>query len=341
MQPYLTPTCYFPSTVVFIDDSREFLMNFTLQLDESLAYRIFDSPYNALDAIYAKQKSADYLSQRCMSEYLETHLWPATNQTVNLDLAAIHSEAYNPQRFSEISVVVVDYAMPGMNGLEFCERMENSSIKRILLTGQADERTAIEAFNQGIIHRFVQKNDPNVTQNIMTAILQLQQEYFLNMSQMVTNLIAIDSPSCLADRKFSAFFQELCQTHNTVEFYLTEASGSFLLLDDFANPSCLIMKNDQDLQMHYDLALDNKAPQKILDQLQSGEKIPCFWQADGMQSEWTDWATCLIPAKKLECDETYYYAYVKDHLGLDIRRDKILSYHDYLEKTDMGMLSSL
>lgn len=337
------PTCYFPSTVLFIDDSREFLMNFTLQLSDMLAYQLFDSPYDALESIEQKLQESDYLNQRCFSEYIESNNWPLTNQTINLDLAAIHSEVYNPRRFSEISVVVVDYAMPGMNGIEFCQRMENSSIKKILLTGQADEKTAIEAFNQGLIHRYIQKSDPNVTELIKESIHTLQQQYFQNMSDMIVKMLAVNSPNCLQDEKFSSFFKQLCEEKNIVEFYLTENTGSFLLLDDRAKSYCLIMKNEQDLKLHYDLALDNQAPQEVLDQLIKGERIPCFWEPHDFQSDWSDWATYLLPAKKLDCAETYYYVVVDNPLIPNIREEKILSYHDYLEQMDdshIGMNSS-
>jgi len=337
MYRYSIPTCYFPSTVVFVDDSREFLMNFTLQLDDDLAYRIFDSPYEALDAIYTQKKQSEHFSQRCMTEYLDSNNWPMTNQTVNVDLAAIHYEVYNPQRFGEISVVVVDYAMPGMNGLEFCRRIENDSIKKILLTGQADEKTAIEAFNAGIIHRFIQKGDPNVTQNIMTSIHQLQRHYFQNMSDMVVRMLSVNSPNCLQDEKFAEFFRQLRADNNIVEFYLTENSGSFLMLDADGNLSYLIMKHQNDLKLHYDLALDNKAPQDVLDVLKTGAKIPCFWQSEGYHSEWTDWSTCLVPAHKLVCDDTYYYAYLKSAIPFEVRRDKISSYNEFLKRTDLGI----
>lgn len=336
------PTCYFPSTVLFIDDSREFLTNFTLQLSDKLAYQLFDSPYDALESIEQKLKESDYLNQRCFSEYTESHHSPLTNQTINLDLAAIHSEVYNPQRFSEVSIIVVDYAMPGMNGLEFCQRMQNSSIKKILLTGQADEKTAIEAFNQGLIHRFIQKNDPNATELINDSIRILQQQYFQNMSDMIVKMLAVNSPNCLQDEKFSEFFKQLCEDKKIVEFYLTANSGSFLLLDEYAKSYCLIMKNAQDLKLHYDLAQDNHAPQEVLQQLHKGEKIPYFWQPDDFHSDWTDWSTCLLSAQKLECAESYYYALVENPLMPNIRREKILSYHDYLEQIDttqIGMRS--
>ncbi len=329
MTQCLIPSCFFPSTVVFVDDSREFLVNFTLQMDDRMAYRIFDSPYDALDLINAAQREVDNLNQRCVSEYVESNAWPMTNQTINIDLAAIHWEVYNPRRFAEVSVVIVDYAMPGMNGLEFCSRMGNSPVKKILLTGQADERTAIEAFNDGIIDRFVQKNDPNVTQLIQKNIEKLQWEYFRDMSDMVANMLAVNSPSCLQDPKFADFFMNICEENNIIEFYLTENSGSFLLLDEQANPSCLIMKTSQDLKHHYDLALDNQAPQEVLDKLKTGEEIPYFWQADSYQQEWNDWASCLFPAKRVECKENYYYVLIKDPRSFDIRRDKILSYHTH------------
>ncbi|WBV66098.1 hypothetical protein PGH44_00390 [Legionella pneumophila] len=130
MQHFSIPTCYFPSTAVFVDDSRDFLLNFVLQLDEGLAYRVFDSPFEALDCIKQKRCELELLSERCLSEYTEAKNCPLTNHTINLDLAAIHAEVYNSRRFSEISVVVVDYAMPGMDGLEFCRRIEDTNIKK-------------------------------------------------------------------------------------------------------------------------------------------------------------------------------------------------------------------
>lgn len=337
MQHFSIPVCYFPSTAFFIDDSRDFLLNFVLQLDEGLAYRVFDSPFDALDCIYKKRCELDMLSQRCLSEYTEAKNCPLTNHTVNLDLAAIHAEIYNSRRFSEISVVVVDYAMPGMNGLEFCRRIANTNIKRILLTGQADEKLAIEAFNEGLIHRYIQKSDPNVAELITKSIYELQIQYFQTMSDMIIRMLSVTSPSCLHDNKFAAFFRDLCQKKGIIEYYLADNSGSFLLLDDDAKLSFLIVKNEADRQLYYDLALDNGASEDVLEQLTTGEKIPCFWQANQVTAQWDDWSTYLVPAHRFVSDEVYYYAYV-DYVEspalFDVRQDKILSYHSHLEELD-------
>ena len=330
------PTCYFPSTVVFVDDSQDFLINFTLQLGDELAYRLFNSPHKALDAINLVHQDPNPLNQRCISEEKDENVPPVSSQTINIDLAAIHWEVYNPQRFSEISVAVVDYAMPEMNGLEFCKALEESPVKKILLTGKADDKIVIEAFNRGIIHRFIPKHDPNVTELIKESIAVMQHQYFQDMSDMIVKMLAVNSPSCLTDKKFADFFKQICLDNQIVEFYLTENSGSFLLLDTNAEVSCLIVKSKQDLEQHHALAMQNNAPQDILDWLKTGSRIPYFWDAGGRyQSEWGDWSTCLHPAEKIEADEIYYYALVKGPSAFDIQQEKIVSFERYLKQQDI------
>ncbi len=334
MQYFSIPTCYFPTTALFIDDSRDFLLNFVLQLDEGLAYRIFDSPFDALDCIHQKRCELDMLSQRCLTEYTEAKNCPLTNHTINLDLTAIHAEIYNSKRFSEISVVVVDYAMPGMDGLEFCRQIENTNIKKILLTGQADEKLAIEAFNQGLIHRYIKKSDPQAAELITKSIYDLQLQYFQKMSDMIVRMLSVTSPSCLHDKKFAEFFSNLLQEKGIVEYYLADNSGSFLLLDDNAHVHFLIVKNQSDMQLYYDLALDNGANEEVLDQLSVGEKIPCFWQANAQTPEWNGWSTCLVSAKRFVSDDIYFYACVKGPVLFEVQQDRVISYHHYLESID-------
>lgn len=320
---------------MFIDDSKDFLLNFTLQLDERIAYKLYTSPFEALDAIHAAHRS-EHMNQHCLSEYLESSGCPINNVTVNLDLAAVHWEVFNPQRFGEISVVVVDYAMPGMTGLEFCRKMENSPVKRILLTGRADEKLAVEAFNDGIIDMYVQKHNPDVTTLINESIANMQVRYFQNMSEIIVRMLSVHAPTCLQDPVFAELFHQIKEENNIVEFYLLENSGSYLMLDQFANVSYLIVKTEQDLKMHYELALDNKASQQILDQLQAGKSIPYFFNNHNFPSEWNDWSTYLYPAEKLVGKQNYYYSYAKNPAFSQIKSDKLVSYNTYLDQFDAG-----
>src|ERR1043166_4052564 len=57
------------------------------------------------------------------------------------------------------AVVVSDLQMPGMNGVEFLAqvRTQEPDTVRMLLTGNAELQSAIEAINQGQIFRFLTK----------------------------------------------------------------------------------------------------------------------------------------------------------------------------------------
>ena len=57
------------------------------------------------------------------------------------------------------AVVVCDMRMPGMDGIETLKRIRDLApdTVRIMLTGNADQQTAIEAINQGSIFRFYTK----------------------------------------------------------------------------------------------------------------------------------------------------------------------------------------
>jgi len=57
------------------------------------------------------------------------------------------------------AVIVADMSMPIMNGAELLEevRLSSPDTVRIMLTGNADQRTATEAVNRGNVFRFLSK----------------------------------------------------------------------------------------------------------------------------------------------------------------------------------------
>ena len=57
------------------------------------------------------------------------------------------------------AVVVTDMRMPSMNGVEFLHHVRNRwpDSVRVMLTGNADQQTAIDAVNDGCVFRFLTK----------------------------------------------------------------------------------------------------------------------------------------------------------------------------------------
>lgn len=74
------------------------------------------------------------------------------------------------RRNGPFSVVITDYCMPSMNGIEFLGRARQIAPEtvRMLLTGSADLGAAIQAVNQGNIFRFLTK--PCSPDNLLEAV---------------------------------------------------------------------------------------------------------------------------------------------------------------------------
>lgn len=90
-------------------------------------------------------------------------------------------------RDNEIHVVISDYRMPGMNGVEFLSyvREESPDTIRMILSGYADATAVVEAINDGQVYKFLAKpwNDQDVLSTVKRAIehysLQLQNNQLL------------------------------------------------------------------------------------------------------------------------------------------------------------------
>jgi response regulator RpfG family c-di-GMP phosphodiesterase len=81
-------------------------------------------------------------------------------KTFEFDTAAGGHEALTAhEKQGPYSVIVCDMRMPGMDGIEVLEefRRRAPDTVRVMLTGNADQQTAVEAVNRGQIFRFVNK----------------------------------------------------------------------------------------------------------------------------------------------------------------------------------------
>jgi CheY-like chemotaxis protein len=328
MKGLATLPYYFPTTVILVDNNEDFLINFSLQLDPNLAYRLFTSPADAL-AYINEPNQAQPLYERWFSEQ------GGQASSITLDLSMIVGELYSEQRFSEVSVVVVDYDMPHVNGLELCRRIESPHIKKILFTGKADEKTAVRAFNEGTIDRFLAKNEPSLAQSLEVYIEELQTAYFRDASETAVRGLEARGPAFLRDPELAYFFSAVRREHRLVEYYLTLNPPGFVCLSADGRPYLLLLRDAGDMQRQYRVAHERRAPQALLDLLKSGEVIPYFPDGDGCyQSGDTDWARHLHLAESVRCATEYLYVLLPDPAAFRVGPGEILSYNYYLEVLD-------
>ena len=157
LSPYFHPT-----TVCFVDDNESFLNSLDLELPTDWAYRTFVDPVEAL-AFLNETPPRVPLAERCFSADEGNH------SVIHVDLNLIEQEINYCERFRRISVVIVDYSMPSINGLDFCAQLIDPHIRKVMLTGVADEKIAVQAFNAGLIHRFIPKNHPHALEQCWDA----------------------------------------------------------------------------------------------------------------------------------------------------------------------------
>ena len=81
--------------------------------------------------------------------------------------------ANHPARYRLAEICVVDYAMPGTDGLKVLTTLLDWPGARVLLTGQADEQVAIHAFNSGLIDQFIAKQMPDITGRLLGVLSKL------------------------------------------------------------------------------------------------------------------------------------------------------------------------
>lgn len=332
MSVYEIQPFFFPTTVAFVDDNADFLSNVSLQLNANLAFRLFSSPLDALSMLNSENVLLTPLGhlfsmhQGCEQDHLGHHV-------INVSLDKIHREVHNEQRFEQISVVVVDYDMPEMNGLDFCRGIKSPYVRKVLLTGEADEELAVKAFNEGLIDRFIRKQHPNAIEQLNRAVHEMQHVYFSKIEKMLSDALSVGSYLFLKDEKFASRFDAIKAELKIVEHYLVCEPDGLLMLDAQGTGYLLMVRSAERYRADYEIAYDQNAPLEILNALRRGIALPYFDRAeDNFNPTYSDRLPTLHPAEEFEGKHWYFYSVIKNPTALNLKY--ITAYNEYLERLD-------
>ncbi|OEZ90975.1 two-component response regulator JqsR [Janthinobacterium sp. HH106] len=274
------PVYTHPTLTVLIDDSDSFLKSLAFQLDPSLARKTFHDTSSALHWL----RQSTQPGETPLHVNFDTQNLPPDQCNVALDIERIWRISGQAQRFAVPSVLVVDYSMPQMNGLEFCQAVRDLPCKKILFTGAADEKVAVTAFNRGLIDRYIKKSDDDALDILEQEIVALQREFFLQQSETVRDLLMLHDYSFLQDEALAAVVHELCQRHGFVEFYIFPNPSGILFFTRDGHAKLMIIETERSLHTQYEMARDSDAPDSLLQALLEMRVIPYFSDAnsDGM-----------------------------------------------------------
>lgn len=337
---------YFPTQVVFVDDKPNYLTSLTGKLDRNLIYKCFYDPDQALNFLNNKYqpnflpkkwiknfKEDEKYSQQGFSELSADQLAYAY---IHFELAAIWKQVFSTKRFDEISLIVVDYAMPSMNGVEFCRQLKQHPAKKIMLTGQASYELGVKALNEGIIDKFIIKDLKDFRAILNQSINELQFAYFQELSEPIVKSLMFSSKCALSEPAFIKIFNKICQEHNIVEYYLVTDYGAFLMLDIHGNQYILAVTDQAEVDRLAFVAKENEGPKHIINALKNHKKFVFFFSERDEYSLPVDgWDNILHPATELiGKNNTYYYHLItnSDWYADEIDKDKIMPYYDYMKE---------
>lgn len=108
----------------------------------------------------------------------------------------------DPKHLQMSEVVYVDYTMPRMTGLQFLKSVDCGDMKRVLMTGAADESIVEGARQRAEVHSHVDKGRPNLVRTIRETSIRLDEsvnallrknlsaDFLANLTQGPQNLSA-------------------------------------------------------------------------------------------------------------------------------------------------------
>jgi hypothetical protein len=256
-----TLPCYFhPTTLLFVDDDSLLLDSMQTRLHSIFNIKKFSSPVEAVDFIrnYKISPATKTGADLCI-QYSEDFVIEEKRPTI-LNLAAMANHLLNPKRFETISVTVVDFAMPHMNGVEFFEKINDLDCKKLMFTGEAWNIEGLNLFNFNTIDRICRKSEP--ASAMLTIFEEMQLRYFQEHTQIILSALknlSLITPQCLQDPDLTPLVFEIFKNKNITEFYLLNHEGVFLTATHQGHLELFMLQSDLEYQ-----TLSNKHPTKIL-----------------------------------------------------------------------------
>ena len=125
------PKCFYPTEVVFIDNSEIYLQTLGLFFGSNpypTVFKTFSDPEQALCYINNKKKAPP------QTFWEPEDTFSSNSYAFKLNVFSLHKKIYDSNRFKQISVVIADYDLgPNcINGVELCNRIPNKYLQKIL-----------------------------------------------------------------------------------------------------------------------------------------------------------------------------------------------------------------
>lgn len=299
----------------FIDDDDNLLDAICTTFHDHIKVIPFISPLKAIE--HLKDYKPHSFTELCIESVDRRKM---EERDLHIETGNIHKMLFNPNRFDEISTLLVDFVMPQMTGTDFFKQVQHLKAKKVMLTGEASNEEGLRAFNDGLIDRFYQKGEKNLQHQLIGNMQKMQIAYFQSLSNVIIHSLEnadAPPPHCVMDGGMVDPFFKILNEKRIAEYYLISNEGYFLTVGYEGELEWLIMHSEDELDTLHELIshIHDDTPSKVTEEL-LGDLKNCsktlFFAKDTDSNmdpaEWTD--EFILPTTKISTGKSdYYYAF--------------------------------
>lgn len=329
MFPYFHPT-----SLLLVDDDPSFLDSLKFYFEDQFPSIAFQRPSEALSYLRGLDPKT-WISEHHMAPAkgaIDPFDFEPGDRVIQLRASQLVNVFADRNRFAKPTVAIVDYAMPAMTGIEFLTQTKDLPIRRLLLTGKADEKTAIQAFNAGVIDAFVMKHEPDLPQTLGQRLLGLQKQYFNTATAMLRHAMSMEETEFIDDPAFDAAFAAIATQHGIIEYCVLTQPPGILGLQAGGSPVFVYVVLDDQIRAAREIANLENAPADLRTLLVRDDVLSLFPTRNGFYSERLadDWRSYVWPGNYVAGRRRWWYTVITDPKLFGIRLDSVFSFEQFL-----------
>jgi len=315
---------YYPTTTLVVDDDTLFLKTLARALLPGLPVRLFSDPVKAIG----------YMNQPNPVKLFTDHWGEEASErdAISISLGTIEKQLYIDARFSEITCVVADYAMPEMDGLRMIQEMDRSDICRVLFTGNVTPGGAIEAFNKQVITRYIQKSWESPLKELRGFLSKSQKDHARKRFDGLHGMFDKPAFKIFVNKEFARWFDNYLKVNNIVEYYWLASIHGFYLADFNGNGKVLLV-HDKLFVDNQVLSIQEHGGSIELSRIVgANEVVAAFKTANGLYDDTVkEWRhNIFVVSKVINEDGPIFVAEVDDVRAVNINCSS-MTFSDYID----------